>query len=145
MQQVRQLKFFKTKYFRSTAIIFFRILCEFNHQCKSLCGEKCGPCKTIVKRTLSCNHIVNMKCYIKPEDYKCFVPMKRTLPCEHEVDVPCHMDPKTYRCPISCDSRVEPCGHACTLSCHKFNDPDHLKVTLLYHAIINVNDFFERS
>lgn len=103
-------------------------MCDLNHPCPKMCGEKCGPCKTIVTRMLPCGHEANMMCFIEVENYKCLTKMKRNLPCDHEVYVPCHKDPATYKCPEKCDSRVEPCGHSCTLTCHKFQDPDHLKV-----------------
>ncbi|KAG5867398.1 hypothetical protein JTB14_025229 [Gonioctena quinquepunctata] len=97
------------------------------HTCLKLCYEDCGACTYLVHRELQCGHSARIACHVDPATHKCMELIHTKLPCEHEAEKPCHMDPNAFRCPHPCDSRVEPCGHACKLSCHIRNDPDHLE------------------
>uniref|UniRef100_A0AAR5PM44 RZ-type domain-containing protein n=1 Tax=Dendroctonus ponderosae TaxID=77166 RepID=A0AAR5PM44_DENPD len=98
------------------------------HVCLKQCYEDCGPCMYIVRRTLDpCGHEVDMNCHKDAEDFKCKELVHTKLPCEHEADKPCHEDPHQFKCLFPCDTRVEPCGHACHQTCHIRDDPDHRK------------------
>ncbi|CAG9824164.1 unnamed protein product [Phaedon cochleariae] len=105
-----------------------RLLCEnTEHKCKKRCSEICGPCNYPVERTLDCGHTVSIDCHIDPAVYKCIVLVEAKLPCTHETRKLCHEDAETAKCPHPCDTRVEPCGHACARACHIGDDPDHLQ------------------
>lgn len=93
-----------------------------------MCFEECGKCTYVVSRDLTCGHNVKIECHIDIDTYSCIFEVPTTLPCTHNIDKPCHADPVTFRCPHPCESRVEPCGHACKKNCHIRFDPDHLKV-----------------
>lgn len=67
-----------------------KIVCERNHLCPKKCHEKCGKCMTKVKKTFES--------------------------CEHEVEVPCFVDPASTPCPVKC-TKTRSCGHPCTLNC----------------------------
>ncbi|CAG9824500.1 unnamed protein product [Phaedon cochleariae] len=105
-----------------------RLLCEnTEHKCKKRCSEICGPCNYPVERILDCGHTVSIHCYIDPAVYKCTALVEAKLPCDHVNQKRCHKDAETVRCSHPCDTRVEPCGHACMKACHIGDDPDHLK------------------
>lgn len=71
-----------------------------------------------------------MECHIDPLTFDCKTQVMTALPCGHETLKPCYRDPENFRCPFPCEIRVEPCGHACSLSCHVKKDPDHLEVDI---------------
>lgn len=98
------------------------------HFCKKRCYQECGPCPYPVEHSLACGHAVTLPCHRDVSQYECVVPVATVLPCGHGADKPCARDPETFRCPMPCDLRVEPCGHACSRSCHVRDDPDHLEV-----------------
>lgn len=120
-------------------IFLFRVLCNNEeHICQKLCYQECGPCYYPVEQLLDCGHKVMIECHIDPTKYDCIVQVKTVVPCGHEVDKPCFRDPKTFECPAPCAVRVEPCGHACTRSCHIRDDPDHLNVSLSHFTYVFV-------
>ncbi|CAG9821989.1 unnamed protein product [Phaedon cochleariae] len=105
-----------------------RSLCEdTEHKCKKRCFEICGPCNYHVERTLNCGHTVFIHCHIDPAVHKCTALVEAKLPCNHISQKRCHEDVETAFCLHPCDTRVEPCGHACMRACHIRNDPDHLE------------------
>ncbi|KAK9882471.1 hypothetical protein WA026_021505 [Henosepilachna vigintioctopunctata] len=99
---------------------------DITHKCPKKCYEDCGPCNYIVSKTLNCNHVADIPCYVDVDDYKCLTPVHVTLPCDHNTDKPCHIDSHKYKCPFQCDTKLE-CGHSCVRNCHAFDDPDHLQ------------------
>ncbi|KAK9882468.1 hypothetical protein WA026_021501 [Henosepilachna vigintioctopunctata] len=99
---------------------------DITHECPKKCYEDCGPCNYIVSKTLNCNHVADIPCYVDVDDYKCLTPVHVTLACGHKTDKPCHIDSHKYKCPFPCDTRLE-CGHSCVRKCHSFDDPDHLQ------------------
>ncbi|PNF18207.1 hypothetical protein B7P43_G18049, partial [Cryptotermes secundus] len=101
--------------------------CELQHKCSKLCFEDCGDCITPVPRTLSCGHTIDLRCCVDAEEYKCPVEVEcELIDCGHKVKKPCHMDIDLIPCSYPCEDRL-PCGHSCTLRCHKKDDPDHLQ------------------
>lgn len=48
--------------------------------------------------------------------------------CQHPIKRKCCQDPTEVSCSIPCEDRLD-CGHACTDTCHKSKDPDHLDVS----------------
>lgn len=112
---------------------FFRNLCEDpTHLCTKYCFKVCGPCYYVVEKKLECGHTAKLECHVEPASFKCTVPVMSKLPCGHEARKPCSADPEKFRCPFPCETRVEPCGHACTLGCHAIRDPDHLEVSIFF-------------
>lgn len=121
-------------------ICFFnRILCDLQHPCPKYCYEECGPCDILLLKDLPCGHQNQVPCHVAPEEFKCPSMVEKTLPCEHKAQMSCFRDPKMFLCQTQCDARIEPCGHSCSLLCHAFKDPDHLKVFffLIFFKISN--------
>ncbi|KAF5297413.1 hypothetical protein FQR65_LT01344 [Abscondita terminalis] len=105
-----------------------KILCQENHPCPKLCHEECGPCQVRIKRTFACGHTHKVPCHLDVTTLLCIQPVKTELPCGHvDPKKPCHSPADLHKCPTPCDTRVEPCGHACSKLCHFKDDPDHIK------------------
>lgn len=104
-----------------------KILCDNEHVCPKMCFEECGPCMVLMKRTLKCFHVINITCSTDLDTVKCMQLVTAKLPCGHtDPNKLCHTSADVHVCPFPCAVRVEPCGHACRLSCHIRDDPDHL-------------------
>jgi hypothetical protein len=98
------------------------------HPCKLKCYVLCGSnCCIKVEKELPCGHRSIVECKKDPEEVRCLVMVEKTFPgCNHTGSVACF--DKT--CPNNCD-RQAPCGHSCTLKCHFYRDPDHLKYSCM--------------
>lgn len=84
-----------------------------------------------VEWPLACGHTKILACHVDVEKYLCDTILDDVSPlCKHPIKRQCHQKPEDVACPHPCEDRLE-CGHACTLTCHKTLDPDHLEVCKL--------------
>ncbi|XP_025836125.1 NFX1-type zinc finger-containing protein 1-like isoform X2 [Agrilus planipennis] len=104
-----------------------RILCDNGHQCPKKCFENCGECTVLMKRLLPCLHEELVPCYMDLNEFCCKAQVDTVLPCGHKTVKPCFIDSTKVRCPFPCETRIEPCGHSCRMTCHIGKDPDHLE------------------
>lgn len=98
-----------------------KVRCDLNHLCPKTCSEMCGPCRTVITKTLPCGHTCKMPCC---EEICPALVEKEMAVCLHKVLVPCHSLKEARPCPEKCDRRLD-CGHVCRLLCHATRDPDH--------------------
>ncbi|KAL3847660.1 hypothetical protein ACJMK2_018561 [Sinanodonta woodiana] len=92
-------------------------LCERGHSCKKRCYQDCKCMVKVAKEMPECNHMQDMPCYMKPEDFECMFPVSSTLPiCGHSVTVKCKEDTIYMKCPMPCEKRLS-CGHTCQRPC----------------------------
>lgn len=120
-------------------ILSYRILCEMDHPCPDLCFQKCKQCMVPMQVTLKCGHVHMLPCHMHDtSEYKCPTIVDVVLDCGHNAKKPCHKDIAKFPCPHPCDVR-KLCGHACERPCHINNDPDHLKVLIMWFSFSNSN------
>ncbi|XP_050506349.1 NFX1-type zinc finger-containing protein 1-like isoform X2 [Diabrotica virgifera virgifera] len=83
------------------------------HICEKKCGEPCGNCRELVKKSVpDCNHVIKIECRNKAERKYCiFRKCPRILPCGHQCKKKCNETCIT-RCEelVSCNI-PSPCGH----------------------------------
>lgn len=51
--------------------------CDYNHPCNKPCFMDCGQCTEQMLKTLPCNHILTLPCFVNTV----------TFPCEEEVSM----------------------------------------------------------
>ncbi len=112
-------------------LYIFSRTCPRMHPCRRFCFQECARCNVPVERVLACGHQKALPCFMEEKDYKCEVEVEDvSLLCNHQVRRKCHEKAEDVACQFDCEDRLE-CGHACTLKCHKKDDPDHLEVTII--------------
>ncbi|XP_037052517.1 NFX1-type zinc finger-containing protein 1-like isoform X2 [Bradysia coprophila] len=89
------------------------------HRCPNVCSMyPCPPCRTAMRRTLPCDHVIELPCHIDIlTSYSCIVVVLKSLECEHIVPLPCCVPAESHRCTIKVDKSLE-CGHTKMLPCH---------------------------
>ena len=121
--------------------------CNRGHPCQQRChyGFPCKDCKVMVNMTIpSCNHNIEIPCYLDPAALACKKPCERVrgcghpcrdvcsrncdarpcmklvprpLPCGHTVTLACNKNLKTYKCKVNVVVDLS-CGHSKTLDCY---------------------------
>ena len=81
-------------------------------------------CKEKVEVKLKCGHVIVATCSfatVVEQEFKCTVLTKRTLPCEHEVNIPCYTSSQEYSCQERVDVTLS-CKHKQHVECSKLTD-----------------------
>lgn len=81
-------------------------------------------CKEKVEVKLKCGHVIVATCSfatVVEQEFKCTVLTKRTLPCEHEVNIPCCTSSQEYSCQERVDVTLS-CKHKKHVECSKLTD-----------------------
>lgn len=53
--------------------------CPNDHPCPLDCYQGCGPCRVMVERELKCGHTVKMACWMKEDEFECYVEVRVKL------------------------------------------------------------------
>ena len=95
--------------------------CNRGHPCQQRChyGFPCKDCKVMVNMTIpSCNHNIEMPCYLDPAALQCRKPCERVRTCGHPCRDVCSKNCEARPC-MKLVLRPLGCGHTVTLACSK--------------------------
>ena len=95
--------------------------CNQGHPCQQRChyGFPCDGCKVMVNVKIpSCNHNIEMPCYLDAAALVCKNPCKRVRNCGHPCRDFCYKNCDARPC-MKLVPRKLPCGHPVTLTCGK--------------------------
>lgn len=91
--------------------------CLYNHPCPETCYKTCPEkCTVLVKKTLRCHHVQEVKCWQDKNCVKCKSQCENTLACGHRCQNYCG-DFCTTKCKELVKRRDWTCGHEVTTSC----------------------------
>ena len=88
------------------------------HACPLTCSEPCGDCVVLVDRSLSCGHVIQVRCcdatsVPPPPLPTCISPCSRTLRCGHKCTLTCDA-----LCTVDCAELVTVVRSACASQPH---------------------------
>ena len=95
--------------------------CNRGHPCQKRChyGYSCKDCVVMVNMTIpSCNHNIEMPCYLDPAAVQCRKPCERVRTCGHPCRDVCSKNCDARPC-MKLVPRTLRCGHTVNLACNK--------------------------
>lgn len=110
-----------------------KIICDSGHLCPKKCHEECGKCMTkVIKKFDSCEHEVEMSCYVDTVSTPCPVKCTKTRLCGHHCTLKCGQSCNQEPCLETCLKIVCDSGHSCPKKCHEDCDKCLQMVTKKY-------------
>lgn len=99
------------------SVLVQRILPSCGHSQNVQCSAHPSSieCSQLCSTALKCGHLCQNACS-KPCTKKCIVHVKKSLDCDHITTVPCYLTTDSLICSVPCISNLE-CGHSCPGSC----------------------------
>ena len=91
------------------------------HKCSSVCGRQCQevPCQHLCQKICKGGHACQKPCHFNLPCGNCMEMVQVTVPsCEHSIEINCYVEPATVTCKRPCE-RLRSCGHPCQEICGK--------------------------